>query len=222
MVSRSPSVISRTRGSASAGTRSPSSAATGRATAASIPPGITPRSIAMPVSVATMVFDTDLTLTGRSTGGPRNVSATAISPPRATIRLCNWSSPAACSTARRISPGSSTVPVFVPCAAAGPAPRGTVPASPAAASDPRTPRRPSSRRPTGREGATVHMGQEMGRRRAAASGAGPPRAPLAGTAPAICRDRRRRAGRRRRTGRPARSRSPAPPAASARGRAPPR
>jgi hypothetical protein len=36
--------------------------------------------MAMPVSAATMVLDTDLTLTARSTAGPRNASAATTSP----------------------------------------------------------------------------------------------------------------------------------------------
>ena len=57
-------MIPATRGSASRGI---SPGATSPSVAAV--PGRSPRSMAMPVSAATMVFDTDFTFTARSTGG---------------------------------------------------------------------------------------------------------------------------------------------------------
>ena len=114
MVSRSSTVIAAARGSAPGGRSRtvPRGCST---------PSISPRAMAMPASVATMVLETDFTLTGRSSGGPRNASASAISPPRATISAWSWSSPAARRAAASSPPGAKAAARPAAASAAQPA-----------------------------------------------------------------------------------------------------
>ena len=80
MERRCPTVRRCSRGSPFAGMYSARNRATGWSG-----PLMTPRAMAAPMSAAITVFETDLTLTGTSSPGPRNLRATTVLPSRATI-----------------------------------------------------------------------------------------------------------------------------------------